>query len=188
MGLTLRPVLLAAALAVAVPATAQDVAEGVLVLDRERVLAESRLGSALLAEIDEEGRDLAAENTSIQEELRAEEAALTERRDAMDPDAFRAAATAFDERVQSLRAAQDAKTRAHLARRDAVPDLFWDQALPILAGILEERGAGLLLDRGDVFLSSDDLDITDEAVARIDAATIERAREEDGEGAQPAAE
>lgn len=169
----LRATVLAASLTVAAPVSSQD-ASAVLVVDRDRVLAESRLGAALLAEIDEEGRALAAENAAIQAELRAEEADLTERRPDMDPGEFRAAAAAFDERVQTFRREQDGKARAHLARRDAVPDLFWEQALPILAGILEERDAGLLLERGDVFLSSDDLDITEEAISRIDAATVQR--------------
>ncbi|MGR3541986.1 MAG: OmpH family outer membrane protein [Hasllibacter sp.] len=175
----MRRLALALALA-ASAAAAQDEAEPpalspggtvVLVLDRDRVLAQSRAGAALLAEIDAEGRALASENAAIQEELRAEEADLTARREGMDPAAFREEASAFDERVQAIRAEQDGKTRALLQRREAIPDLFWEQALPALAAILDERGAGILLERGDVFLSSDTLDITDEAIARIDAAT-----------------
>ena len=173
----MRRLALALALALAGPAAGQDAAPApsggtvVLVLDRDRVLSQSRLGAALLAEIEADGRALAAENAEIQQSLRAEEAELTERRPDMDPDAFREEARAFDERVQAIRAEQDEKTRALLQRREAVPDLFWEQALPVLAAILDERGAGLLLERGDVFLSSDTLDITDEAIARIDAAT-----------------
>lgn len=145
----------------------------VLVLDRDRVLAQSTLGATLLSEIEADGDALAAENARIQDDLRAEEAALTERRATMEPDAFREEARLFDERVQTIRAEQDAKTRALLSRREAVPDIFWEQALPTLAAILDERGAALLLERGDVFLSSDSLDITEEAIARIDAATAE---------------
>ena len=147
-----------------------------LVIDRERVLAESERGRALLADLDEEGLALARENREIEARLRAEERALTERRPGMDPDAFRAEAEAFDARVQEIRDTQDAKEREVLARRSALQDRFWEGALPVLAAILQERGAVVVLDRDGVFLSSDSADITAEVVARLDAAAA------DGEG------
>ena len=141
-----------------------------LVIDRERVLAESERGRALLEDLDEEGLALARENREIEARLRAEERALTERRPGMDPDAFRAEAEAFDARVQEIRDTQDAKEREVLARRSALQDRFWEGALPVLATILQERGAVVVLDRDGVFLSSDSADITAEVVARLDAA------------------
>lgn len=155
-----------------------------LVIDRDRVLAESKRGKALLAELDADGLVLAEENREIEARLRDEERALTERRPEMDPAAFRAEAEAFDARVQEIRDTQDAKRRDLLARRESLQDRFWEGALPVLARILQEQGAVVVLDRDTVFLSSDIADITAEAIARIDAASPT----DPGEGARdPAA-
>ena len=141
-----------------------------LVIDRERVLAGSERGRALLAGLDADGRALSEENREIEARLRAEERELTARRPEMEPDAFRAEADAFDERVQDIREARDAKGRELVARREALETRFWDEAVPVLAEILRERGAVVVLERDGVFLSSDAADITAQAIARIDAA------------------
>ncbi len=141
-----------------------------LVIDRERVLAESRRGRALLAELDADGLALAEENRGIEARLRDEERVLTERRPGMEPEAFRAEADAFDARVQEIRQAQEAKRREVLSRRDAIQDRIEDELLPVLGAIVQERGAAVVLDRALVFLVSDSVDITGEAIVRLDAA------------------
>lgn len=145
----------------------------IVVIDRDRMLAESRAGRALLASIDEESRQLVAENGDIERRLSEEERALTEARDGMEAEAFRAEAEAFDVRVQAIRAEQDRKSRALVARREALRSAFWEEAIPVLGQILSERGAVVVLDRSTVFLSSDSADITDEAIRRLDAAGID---------------
>ena len=146
-----------------------------LVIDRDRVLAESEQGQAILHGLDAQERSLAEENRAIEETLRAEERALTDERPGMDPEAFRAESEAFDARVQEIRDTQDAKGRDLLARREALQQRFWEGAVPVLAQILAERGAVVVLDRDSVFLSSDSADITAEAIARIDAAAPDEA-------------
>ncbi len=143
---------------------------GILVIDRERVLVRSRQGQARLAAIREAEAGLAAENREIEARLTAEEADLARRRPDLDPDAFRAEADDFDRRVTALRRTQDAKTRALLDRRDALADGFWEEVLPVLGAIMAERGAGVILDRGSVFLTAAEVDVTSELIARLDAA------------------
>jgi Skp family chaperone for outer membrane proteins len=141
----------------------------VLTIDADRLLAESELGRAVAAEVDEAARRLAEENRRIEADLLSEERALTERRGMMSPDEFRPLADAFDEKVQRLRAEQDEKERALADLREDGRQRFFRQAVPILSEILREQGALVLLDRRDVFLSADAVDITDLAIARIDA-------------------
>jgi Skp family chaperone for outer membrane proteins len=142
----------------------------VLTIDADRLLAESALGRALNAQVEDSARRLAEENRRIEAELLAEERALTERRSMMSPDEFRPLADAFDEKVQRLRAEQDEKERALIALREDGRQRFFQQAVPILSEIVRERGALVLLDRRDVFLSADAIDITDAAIADLDAA------------------
>jgi Skp family chaperone for outer membrane proteins len=144
----------------------------VLTIDADRLLAESAFGQALAAEVDAAARRLAEENRRIEADLLAEESALTERRGMMSPDEFRPMADAFDEKVQRLRAEQDEKERALADLREEGRQRFFRLAVPILSEIVREEGALVLLDRRDVFLSADSIDITDEAVARIDAAGV----------------
>jgi Skp family chaperone for outer membrane proteins len=142
----------------------------VLTIDADRLLAESAFGRALATEVDDAARRLAEENRRIEADLLAEESALTERRGMMSPDEFRPMADAFDEKVQRLRTEQDEKERALADLREEGRQRFFRLAVPILSEIVREQGALVLLDRRDVFLSADSIDITEEAIARIDAA------------------
>ena len=141
----------------------------VLTIDVERLLAESAFGRQLTAELEEAARRLAEENRKIEADLLAEERALTERRAELPTDEFRPLAEAFDEKVQRLRREQDEKELALADLREEGRQRFFQEAVPILSEILRERGALVLLDRRDVFLSADSIDITDAAIARIEA-------------------
>lgn len=152
----------------------------VLTIDADRLLAESAFGRALSAEVDAAAQALAEENRRIEADLLAEEKDLTERRSMMSPDEFRPMADAFDEKVQRVRAEQDEKERALADLREEGRQRFFREAVPVLSAILREQGALVLLDRRDVFLSADAVDITDAAIARIDAADL--APDAEGEG------
>ena len=161
---------LALALALAAAAApAQEIASPVLVIDRERLFSESAFGARLVEEIEQRSAALSAENRRIEAELIEEERELTERRPQLDPQEFRALADAFDEKVQRLRAQQDEKARDLTRLRDAERSEFVQTVGPILSDLVRERGAVVVLDRRDVFLSSEAIDITEEAIERIDA-------------------
>ncbi|MEL7025807.1 MAG: OmpH family outer membrane protein [Pseudomonadota bacterium] len=139
----------------------------ILVVDQERLLAESQLGAAVLGEIEAEARSLAAENRAIEAELLAEEQALTEQRDTLAPSEFTDAANAFDEKVRRLRSEQDTKSRALNRAGDEARQAFFGDIGGILSDIARERGAVVMLERRQAFLSVDTIDITDEAIERI---------------------
>lgn len=142
----------------------------VLTVDGERLFSGSAFGRRVAAEVEQAARDLAAENREIEAALRAEESDLTTRRATLAPEEFRALANAFDEKVQRIRAEQDDKERAITQMRDKGREELLGRIAPILSDIVRERGSLVVLDRRDVFLSADSIDITDEAIRRIDAA------------------
>jgi len=157
------------------PATAPDgpdttLRSSIVVLDQERLLAETVLGAQISTTLENASRALAEENRRIEQELIDEERALTEARPSMEPEAFRAAATAFDKRVTEVREAQDRKARAITERHEEERRAFLDAAVPILGALMSDFGAFVILDQRQVFLSDDRINITDEAIARIDAA------------------
>lgn len=143
----------------------------VLTIDQDRLFTETRLGAETSAELERQAQDLAAENTEIENALIAEESDLTERRATMPPEEFRVLADAFDERVQRLRAEQDEKARQLNRLRDEARAEFFNEIAVILSDIVREKGALVVIDRRDVFLSADRIDITDEAIARINEAS-----------------
>lgn len=141
----------------------------ILTLERERLFSGSRFGQRVNAQIEEASRALAAENRQIEADLTAEERSLTDRRASLPPEEFRTLANAFDAKVEGIRRTQDAKARALARTREEEQQKFLQAAVPILGQMTADLGAFAILDRGAVILSFDVIDITDEAIARIDA-------------------
>ncbi|MEO0989658.1 MAG: OmpH family outer membrane protein [Pseudomonadota bacterium] len=170
----LRPIALAilllAALVTGSPLVAQQSAQGVLVLDQERLFNESAFGVEVAQIADQAGRALQAENRRIEQELTAEELALTEQRPGLSAAEFKVLADRFDTRVQDIRAAQDAKSEAIATRIESDRRRFFQAILPVLAGILRDEGAALIVDKRTALLSISSVDITDQALSEIDAA------------------
>ncbi|MDG3040144.1 OmpH family outer membrane protein [Roseicyclus marinus] len=146
-----------------------DPASAVLVLNQERLLSQSLYGQRIQREVEAAGAVLAAENRQIEAQLTEEELALTERRSLMTPEDFRPIAEEFDTRVNGIRAAQEAKGRALQQQAEAAQQAFFETVFPILVEILRNRGASVLMDNRALLLSADGIDITEEAIALIDA-------------------
>jgi Skp family chaperone for outer membrane proteins len=153
-----------------------EISSAVLTIDPDRLFAQTLFGQRVTADIQARTEELDNENQRIAADLTAEEKGLAERRDAMDPAVFRAEADAFDEKVQGIRQAQDAKARALQQSVTTGRDQFLAAVRPILGQVMLSRGASVILDRRSAFLSVSSVDITDAAIAAIDAAI--------GDGAQ----
>jgi Skp family chaperone for outer membrane proteins len=176
----LRAVMLAlAAMSGPVPAQEQSasveqlplgqVKSPILIIDPERLFAESLFGQRLGKEVTAQSEQLAEENARIVAALDAEERSLTARRPGLPAEEFRAAAGAFDDRVQVIRAEQEAKARNLTQIVNRGREVFLNAATPVLAEIMRAAGAAVILDRRSVYLGVDAIDITDSAIAMIDA-------------------
>jgi len=141
----------------------------VLILDSNRLYTASRYGRRMLAETEAEGRALASENRDLEAALEAEEKALADRRAALPPAEFQALAQTFDAKVREIRRARSAKERDFEERKDQSQRAFFQRVLPVLNQILEESGADVILDRSAAIITTARVDITDLAIARIDA-------------------
>ncbi|WP_254452872.1 OmpH family outer membrane protein [Ruegeria atlantica] len=139
----------------------------VLTLSSERMFSESLFGRRVMREIESEGALLAAENERIVAELSKEEKDLTEKRAELPTDEFRPLAEAFDIKVQSHRESQRAKLDALARQSEEARQTFLVLVQPILIELLRESGASVVIERSNVFLSSDRTDVTEAAIARI---------------------
>ncbi|WP_210528309.1 OmpH family outer membrane protein [Rubellimicrobium arenae] len=140
----------------------------ILTIDVDRLLSETRYGRRINEDLKARTEALAAENDRLATELTAEERALTDRRPSMEVEAFRSEAEAFDTRVQSIRSEQDAKQRELEAAVSKGREDFLNAVTPVLARLMIDSGAAVILERRDVFLSVGLVDITDEAITAID--------------------
>ncbi|MBZ0129887.1 MAG: OmpH family outer membrane protein [Rhodobacteraceae bacterium] len=173
--------ILALAAGVADQATAQSIpAQQIYTLDQDRLFGSSAFGMRVLHEIEQRSAAIAQESRQIEAELRDEEQALTDQRASLPAAEFRSLADAFDARVEALRQAQAQKSFDLNAWTEAEQKRFFEAAFPILVTMAEELGALAIFDQRSAIIASDQVDLTDRAIARINA--------EIGDGTRPAQE
>jgi Skp family chaperone for outer membrane proteins len=166
-----------------IAATAQDTQDGVplqssvLTIDSERLFADSLFGQRVTQEFEAESRALEVENRQIEAELVAEEKDLTEKRADLPAEEFRALADAFDKKVELIRLQQSTKSRTLTQGLDTGRREFLNAVQPILAAIMTETNAGIIVEQRSVFLSRLSIDITNLAIERLNA--------EIGDGSNP---
>jgi Skp family chaperone for outer membrane proteins len=156
-------------LMLALPLAAQQSGPQVLIVDSDRLFLETQYGQRIASDLAARTADLQAENDAIVAALTQEERSLTQRRATMDPAAFRIEAAAFDAKVQQVRRDRDAKNGELAAEAAQARAAFEERAQAIVANLMLERGATMVLEQRNVILSVRAANITDAAIARIDA-------------------
>ena len=141
----------------------------ILLLDQERLLRESKIGQAFLKESRDKERALVERRRRIDQELEAEEKRLTDLRDETPADEFRVLADAFDAKVVRLRAEQEEASVNLTQEIDTNRKRFFQQAAPVIASIMTEYGASVVLEQRQVLVSTNGLNITDSAIERLDS-------------------
>lgn len=166
--------IVAGVIGLGLPAAAQDAIAPLLTLDQDRLFLESDFGKATVERERVATSALEQENRRIEAELVAEEQALTEARATLTPEDFAAKAEAFDAKVERIRSEQDAKARRLTEGRDEDRKAFLEIAVPVLGELLGDKKATAILDKNLVILSLSAVDITNEAIARVNAALAEQ--------------
>lgn len=146
-------------------------------LDQDRLLNGSILGQQLQDRLREAERELEAENNALAEQLAAEESELTALRPTLSPEEFRVRANAFDRRVEEIRAERE-RLNQQLARRyEADVQEFFATALPVLDQLMVDEGLNALLRPDILILGAEWLDITEQAIERLDATLVQLPQE-----------
>jgi len=164
---------------IAIAAHAQNTLN-IYTLNQEAMFAQSAFGQRVRQTIESRSSGIAAENRRIEEELKAEEQALTEQRPTLDPAEFRQLADAFDAKVEEIRTTRAKKSADLSAWTDAERTRFFELAFPVLLDLAKELGASAILDMRTVIIASDQIDITATAQKRVDQALGDGA-----EGSEP---
>lgn len=157
-------------LLLAFPASAQGQSgPQVLIINSDRLYFETLFGRKLAADLAAEVTEVQLENDRIVQTLTEEERSLTLRRPNMTPEEFRAEADAFDAKVQDVRQARDAKNTELQAASTEARATFEARVQGIIANVMLERGAVMVMEERNVVLSVRSANITDDVIARIDA-------------------
>jgi outer membrane protein len=151
----------------AAPATGTP-APKILVINREAILQVSKVGQSIAQQI--KGYTLQAEKDfkSQGDALRNDGQALQQQIAILAPDVKAKKIADFQARERSLQ--MKIQQRQMLIQGGVLQARKqMEQALgPIVQGIMQERGANLLLDRGAVVFGTADMDVTRVAIQRLD--------------------
>lgn len=156
-----------------------------LILDQDRLFANSALGQQVIATNEDETESLRREGEALDRQFEAEERLLTDRRKELEPAEFRRLADAFDEKVVATRREQEEKAAMLQQNVDRRRRDFFREAGPVLLEILEETGAVAIVEQRSILIGKQDLNITDEAIKRLDAAFAAQQQQQDLDGTAP---
>jgi Skp family chaperone for outer membrane proteins len=140
----------------------------ILTIDPQLLFLHSAWGQRVNTSVNAEGERIEAENERLAAQFSREEQELTDLRRSLPADEFRRRADDFDKRVVEIRRERDGLLRTLDARVESERSAFFRAALPILAQLMKERGAQVVLDQNAIFVAAQAVDVTDDLVARLD--------------------
>lgn len=162
----------ATALPTAALAQAAAAQTSIIVVDMDRVGADSAAGKSGQTQLKAKVDSLQARGKSLADQLRSEEEALLKARQAntMAPEAFQA-------KVKDLQTKQN-NARTELGNREnelqrsqaAVRQQIFNAVGPIIQAVMRERGASIVLTRDAALAVAPTLDVTADVIRRLDAA------------------
>lgn len=166
----MRAILAVLLLAAAIPVQAQDPAGSptVLVVDFQAVVRESAASTTIQQQIDEQRQAYQAEFGAVEREFRTIEATLTQERSELPEAEFLARRREFEQRIVAAQREAQTRRAALDQAADQAMSVVRSTLLDIVATIARERHADLVLNKAQVVFVDDALDVTDEALERLD--------------------
>lgn len=150
------------------PQTIVVLQSAILTIETERLFNGSMYGQRIQREFADAYTALNAENRLKEAELAAEEAELTDLRATLSRAEFTKLADEFDVKAQRIRSEQIAKETEIRAKPEQARQEFLRIIRDVIVEIMRERRALAVFEVEDVFIAASSLNITAEAIARID--------------------
>jgi len=140
----------------------------ILVINREAILRLSKVGQDIVKQVNAYTQSAEREFKGAGEQLRKDGTALQQQLAILAPDVKAKKIADFQNRERSLQAKVEARQQqiqgGVLQARQQIETALG----PIVQGVMKERGATLLLDRGAIVWGTGDIDITRTAIQRLD--------------------
>ena len=149
------------------PATAQD-GMGIAILDMDRILRESKAATNLREEVDKQRQIYQSKLSEQENALRAADQELARQRAVLSAEAFAAKRKELQDQAMGLQ-------QEFLTRQKELEQLFGkgigqvrSAMAEVAKEIADEQGIDLILLKATIVLASRELDITEDALKRLD--------------------
>ena len=137
------------------------------VLDLNKVLLEAKAAKKAADEIDIIAKEIESELLTSDEEIVKEQNKLIEAQTIMAPEAFELKRKEYEEKVQNYNIVRQKKLLSIDNLIANSRNQILDNLKPILEAISEKKGITVLLEKGQVLLNAETMDITDEVIKKL---------------------
>lgn len=156
-------------------ASASQAQTNVLVMNEERIIAESTVGQHIATRLQAMGQEVQGElqplQTQIQQEneaLSAETASLSQEAIQQRPDLIQRIQT-LQGQMQQFERTREIRTRELVASERAAMQPVLQTLQEVLREIVDERGGSILVDRSAVVFADETVDISQTAIERLNS-------------------
>ena len=162
----------------------------ILIVDLQQILQDAKAAKAVQAVINQEYSSYTKEVAQQEDELQKSRTELERQRTILAPDAFNTRARDLQQRYDELgQVVQGRRQSLQQSLNEAMVKVK-NAALEVIADMVKERRANLVIEKQAVVFEADGMDVTADAVARLDqklASVPVNLPKPDGEGsAKPA--
>ncbi len=143
-------------------------AGGVMYVNVDQVIRDSKAGQALARQAREKKESIEASLAGTREGLEEERDSLAEQRSLLSEQAFRTKETTFQGKVQNFQRTVVEENRVMQAAVQETMSAIDAVLARILKEILESRELDMIVSRGAILTANPDHDLTSEVIARLD--------------------
>jgi len=155
----------------AAPASAQESAKAkpavILIVNTEQLFAQSKVGQSIRKQVQAQAEALQKENDKKGKEMEAEAKKLSDQRALLSQDEFKKKVEALQKKDREIQESVQEKSQALQIGAQQARAKVQAALRPIFVDLMKERGGTVLLDQSVVLAGGVDLDITQEALKRL---------------------
>ncbi|WP_019961850.1 OmpH family outer membrane protein [Woodsholea maritima] len=156
-------------------ATASQAQTTVLVMNEERIIAESTVGQHIATRLQAMGQEVQTELSPLQTQIQSESEALNTETASLSQEAIQQRPDLI-QRIQTLQAnaqqferTREIRSRELVASERSAMQPVLQTLQEVLREIVDERGGAILIDRSSVVYANESVDITATAIERLNA-------------------
>jgi Skp family chaperone for outer membrane proteins len=150
------------------PAPSGAPAPSIIIVDITQILRESKAAKDVQAQLDKETVAYSKEVSRQENELQKIRDDLERQRTVLSQDAFTAKTREYQQRFDALDKSVQAKRQGLQQSYNEAMGKVENAALQIIADLAKERSANLVLAKAAVLFEASGLDVTQEAIGRLD--------------------
>jgi outer membrane protein len=146
----------------------QPLAPLILIVDMQQILQDAKAAKGVQSIISQQYNVYSKEVAQEEDELQKARAELERQRTVLTPDAFSLRARELQQRYDDLDQTVQGRRQALQQSLNEAMGKVRNVALEVVAGIVQERRANLVIEKQAIVFEAEGLDVTSEAIERLD--------------------